>query len=171
MSVPGDGDQQESPLPEALPPRVFLCVVDHTVEMAVAIRYACRRAHATGGHVALLAVVRPPEFQHWGAVETLMLEEQRAEAEVLLQEVAGNVAALSGSLATLHIRQGELVEQVLELIQEDLSISVLVLAAGVGPKGPGPLVTHLTTRGLARLRVPLTIIPGGLSDDQIERAR
>src|SRR3546814_2995520 len=65
--------------------RVFLVVVDETEEMRVALRFAARRAHSTGGKVAMLYVVEPSEFQHWMSVGDLMREEARTEAEQVLQ--------------------------------------------------------------------------------------
>ncbi|MBF0335239.1 MAG: universal stress protein, partial [Alphaproteobacteria bacterium] len=56
-------------------PRVFLVVVDDTEEMRAALRFACRRARATDGRVALLRVVAPAEFQHFAAIGDLMREE------------------------------------------------------------------------------------------------
>ena len=41
------------------------------------------------------------------------------------------------------IRDGEKSEQILKLIDEDEDIAILVLAAGTGKEGPGPLVTGL----------------------------
>ena len=57
-------------------------------------------------------------------------------------------------------RPGEL----LKLLDEEPSISVLVLGADSGPKGPGPLVTTLASKYSGKLRVPLTIVPGTLTD-------
>jgi hypothetical protein len=47
-------------------------------------------------------------------------------------------------------------------------VSILVLAAGTGPEGPGPLVSYLTGKAVGRLRIPLTIVPGSLTPDQLE---
>ena len=52
--------------------RIFLVVVDESPEMRKALRYACRRAKRTGGRVAMLYVLDPPEGQQWGAVVDLM---------------------------------------------------------------------------------------------------
>ena len=65
--------------------RNFLVVVDDTPECRVALRFACMRAHRTGGGVVLLRVMEPADFQHWMAVEKLMREEAREEAEELLR--------------------------------------------------------------------------------------
>ena len=52
--------------------RIFLVVVDESPEMRNALRYACRRAKRTGGRLAMLYVMDPPEGQQWGAVVDLM---------------------------------------------------------------------------------------------------
>ena len=41
------------------------------------------------------------------------------------------------------IREGDTAEQIIKLIDEDADIGILVLAAGTGKEGPGPLVTNL----------------------------
>lgn len=149
--------------------RIFLCVVDESAEMGIAVRYACRRARSTGGHVALLHVIEPAEIQSWGAVEALMREEQRTEAEQALHRLAKEVHRISGTMPVFYLREGNRRDEVLRLIEEDPTISVLVLGAGTGPEGPGPLVTFLAGKGaVSRLRVPVTIVPGGLSPEQVD---
>jgi nucleotide-binding universal stress UspA family protein len=151
----------------AAQPRIFLVVVDDTEEMRVALRYAALRARRTGGHVALLYVIEPSDLQQWMAVETLMREERREEAEVLLQKLSGEVADLCGSLPIVHIREGRRRDELMALLDEEPSISILVLAAGTGAEGPGPLVTQLVGKMSGKMRVPVTVVPGSLSDEQI----
>jgi nucleotide-binding universal stress UspA family protein len=163
----------ESPAPAPAPAaasqdRVFLVVVDESEEMRVALRYAARRAQHTGGRVALLYVVEPTELQHWMAVETLMREERREEAEALLQRLSAKVAELAGTMPVIYLREGRRRDELLALIEEEQSISILVLAASIASDGPGPLITALTGKLINRLRVPVTIIPGNLSDEQID---
>ncbi len=148
-------------------PRIFLVVVDETEEMRVALRYAALRARRTGGHVALLYVIEPSDLQQWMAVETLMREERREEAEALLQRLSGEVADLCGSLPIVHIREGRRRDELMALLDEEPSISILVLAAGTGAEGPGPLVTQLVGKMSGKMRVPVTVVPGSLSDEQI----
>ncbi len=147
--------------------RIFLVVVDETEEMRVALRYASLRARRTGGHVALLYVIEPSDLQQWMAVETLMREERREEAEALLQKLSGEVAELCGSLPIVYIREGRRRDELLALLDEEPSISILVLAAGTGAEGPGPLVTQLVGKMSGKMRVPVTVVPGSLSDEQI----
>lgn len=148
--------------------RTFLVVVDETEEMRSALRYACQRARHTNGQVALLHVVPPPEFQHFAGVGRRMQEEARQAAEERLTALAGEVYDISGHTAALYVRDGKAADELMLLLDEEPSITVLVLAAGTGPDGPGPLISALTGRLSGRLRVPLTIVPGGLSDAEID---
>lgn len=148
--------------------RVFLVVVDDSEEMRAALRYACARARHTGGRVALLRVLEPNEYQHFMAIANLMEEEARQDAEELLQRLAAEVNEFSGQLPILYVREGNPREQLIALIDEEPQISILVLAADTGPRGPGPLVTALTGKFVGRLRIPVTIVPGHLKPEQID---
>jgi nucleotide-binding universal stress UspA family protein len=160
-----------APTPSASAPpheRVFLVVVDDSEELKLALRYASRRAQHTGGRVAMLYVIEPSDLQQWMAVETLMREERREEAEALLHKLATDVADLSGSMPVIYIREGRRRDELLALIDEEPTISILVLAASPGTDGPGPLITALTGKALVKLRIPVTIVPGGLNEQQID---
>lgn len=148
--------------------RIFLVVVDESEEMTVALHYAARRARNSGGRVALLKVIEPGELQQWGSIQELMQQEQREEAEQLLQKLAREVVDISGFMPSLYIREGQASDQLLALIQEEPSISILVLAAGTGRGGPGPLISYVVGQMAGSLRIPVTIVPGYLSDAQLD---
>lgn len=148
--------------------RIFLVVVDETPELKVALRFACRRALHSKGRVAMLYVTEPAEASEWMGVGELMREERRQEAESRLQELSSHVQSLSGQMPMLHVREGDARDELLKLLEEEPSISILVLGAGTSSKGPGPLITALTGKYAAKLRVPLTIVPGTLADDEVD---
>ena len=149
------------------PQRVFLVVVDETEEMRNALRFACRRAQRTQGRVALLYVIEPVEFQHWLGVGRVMEEEARAEAERRMQTLAAEVNSQTGTMPVVHIREGDRAEELLKLLNEDDSVSLLVLATAVG-SNPGPLVTHLMSTIGRGIRIPVTLVPGQMSDAEID---
>lgn len=159
-------DRSASPASPAPRDRIFLVVVDETDEMRVALRYAALRAFHTGGKVALLAVTEPAGMQQFAAIGERMEEERREEAERLLAKLSVEVQGIGGSTPVLYLRAGRCSDELLALIEEEPSISVLVLAAGTGQEGPGPLITALVSR-TGKLRVPVTIVPGGLDEAQI----
>jgi nucleotide-binding universal stress UspA family protein len=157
--------EEESPMPQD---RVFLVVVDDSPERAVALRYACLRVRKSGGRVALLRINEPVGLQEWAGVGALMQEERRQEAEQLLSALAAQVQEITGGIPLLLIREGEPVEEVLAALAEDPRISILVLATAT-EGGPGPLVTALTGRWATRLRCPITLVPGGMDDTELDR--
>ena len=148
--------------------RVFLVIVDESPEMRNALRYACRRAKRTGGRVAMLYVMDPPEGQQWGAVVDLMRQEARQQAEEVIAKHADVAVSLTGQPPTIHIREGKSRDELIKLLAEDRSICVLVLGSSSSGEGPGPLVTAFTGKAGGQLRIPLTIVPGALSEAEID---
>jgi nucleotide-binding universal stress UspA family protein len=170
--VAGEDDEAEfggtgQPAPAEAPGRTFLCVVDETEELHQALRYACRRARHTHGRVALLYVIEPVEYQHWMAVGHLMAEERREQAEEMLQVVSSVVQKLSGRTPVIFIREGKVTQQLMQLIATEPDLSILVLGAAPGSEQPGRVVAHVLKR-VGKLPIPVTIVPGGLSDEQID---
>ena len=149
--------------------RVFLVVVDETDEMRNALRYACRRAQKTNGRVALLYVIEPVEFQHWLGVGRVMEEEARAEAEQRVQALAAEIFAQTGAVPTVHIREGSRAEQLVQLLREDLTVSLLVLGTATSRAAdPGPLVTYLLANLGRNILLPVTLVPGELTTEEID---
>ena len=161
----GDGARPRPVKPED---RMFLVVIDETEEMQNALHFACRRARNSGGRVAMLYVIEPAEFQHWLGVERVMQDEARDAAEQTLQTLAAKAQAMTGKMPALFIREGRRRDEVLALIDEEPSISGVVLGTASGRQEPGPLVTYLISRMGDRMRVPLTLVPGTLSESDID---
>lgn len=148
--------------------RKFMVVVDETPECSQAMRFAARRAQNTGGGVVMLYVIEPEDFQHWMGVADVMRAEAFETAEDRLAELADEMKAYSGLVSEMVIREGKRPEQVLKLIEEDREIGVLVLGSGSEADGPGPLVTHVVTKMAGRMPIPVTVVPGQLSMDEID---
>ena len=125
------------------------------------LMFAARRDH-------LLQVIEPTEFQDWLGVGRVLESEARAEAELRLQTLAANVLAQTGNLPVLYIREGNRAEQLVALLQEDQSISLLVLATATGSGNPGPLVSFLLSHLGRRVKVPVTLVPGELTQAEID---
>jgi len=148
--------------------RTFLVVVDESSELQNALYYACRRAHMTGGRVALLHVIEPGEIQSWAMVDDMFRQERRHNAELLLQRYGAVVAEATGRVPVLHLREGNRCDALLALIDEDRDLSILVLGAATGSDGPGPLINHLVQKAVTRLRIPLVIVPGWLTPEELD---
>ena len=147
--------------------RKFLVILDDSRECLNALRFAAMRAAHTGGGVAVLSVIPPDEFNHWIGVGDIMREEARERIEAHFEVFAKWMRDKQNVDPELIIREGEPVTEIMSLINEDGHIGVLVLGAGTGKKGPGPLVTQLS-RNAGSLPIPVTIVPGDLSKERLE---
>ena len=70
--------------------------------------------------------------------------------------------------ASFFIKEGNKKDCLLKLIKEEKNISILVLGAATGSKGPGPLVSELTKKNAGEINIPITIVPGNLSYKKIQ---
>ena len=145
----------------------YLVVADDSAECDRAVLYAARWARRVAADVIMVAIYEPAEFQHWLGVGDVMREEAEAAAYAMLDRLAGVARAVTGAEPERVVRTGVKIEEVLALIEEDADIAALVLAASTLGDGPGPLVTHLAGRAGALFPVPVTIVPGSLSDAEI----
>jgi nucleotide-binding universal stress UspA family protein len=148
--------------------RKFVVVVDDTPECRIAMRFAAgRAAHSLGGRVLLLHVIRPPDFVQWGAVSSVMEEESHQAATELLEGMAREMQALCGLIPELRIESGKTTDVVLALLKSDPDVFGLVLAASAQGE-PGPLVEFFSRRAVGQLPCPLVIVPGSMSEAQLD---
>lgn len=151
-------------------PRKFLVVVDDSPEFEAALRFACRRAKSTGGRVVMLRVLPSNSDAHWSGAREEIERQQREEAEGLLNRLGEEALERSGAAPAFLIEQGDAQGAIKKVVAADPEIKILVLAAGNGSRGPGPLVSAIIKHGatLGGRKLPVTIVPAELSEDEIE---
>ena len=148
--------------------RIYLTVIDDTPEAEIALRFAARRAVKTGGGVEILSLLPPQEFIAFGGVQATIEEEARLHAEGLVTAAAGTLLEESGLRPSITVREGDGPKVIREIIAANPQIAALVLgAAASGP--PGELIAHFAGTDAGALPVPLMIIPGSLTPEQIDR--
>ena len=82
--------------------------------------------------------------------------------------LAAEVNELAGSLPVLYVREGDRRDELLALLDEEPNISILVLGASTGKRGPGPLVSAMTGKFLGRLHIPVTVVPDSMTTEDID---
>ncbi len=151
--------------------RKFLVIVDESPEGETALYYAARRALRTGGGLALLFVIEPPEMSHWLGVVDTFRDEQYQKARAVFRLSARKLKNW-GFAEIAHeeiIREGYKAEEIVKLIEEDRDFGILVLGASTDVEGPGPLVSSLAAGAKAgTFPIPVTIVPGNLTIEEIK---
>jgi nucleotide-binding universal stress UspA family protein len=146
----------------------FLVVIDDTPECDRAVYFASRRALRTGASVVMLRVIEmQDQNQQWLGVADIMRAEAHEEANAVLDRHAARASSITGVMPERVIREGEKATELLKLIEEDEDIAVLVLAAATSKEGPGPLVASLA-KNAGEFPIPVGIVPGHLSDDELD---
>ena len=148
--------------------RKFLVVIDETPECLRALSYGARRAAHTNGGLVLLFVIEPEAPQSWIGVEEVMRAEAMEQAQATLAKFAARARDLANLDPEMVIREGKRAEETRKLIESDEDIAILVLAAGEGSEGPGPLVTAIAGRASGTFPVPITIVPAILTEEQLD---
>jgi nucleotide-binding universal stress UspA family protein len=145
----------------------YLVVVDGSAESRVALRFAAMRAGHVAGKLALIHVIRPPEFMQWGAVQQAMAAEARADAEALLEAIADEAESLAGARPAIIILHGETAPALFEHVRTDPTVRALVL--GAASKGaPGPLISYFTGERAGQLPCVVIVVPGGLDPERLD---
>ncbi|MGB3737777.1 MAG: universal stress protein [Pontixanthobacter sp.] len=147
--------------------RVYLVIMDDTAEARKAMRFASRRALATGGGVHILALVAKQNFSAFGAVQATIEQEARDRAEVIASSAAGNLFSESGKMPAITVKTGEGHIVIKEYLHDHPEVAALVLSAS-SDSGPGPLVAHFSAHS-GTLPCPLYIVPGEFSTEEIDR--
>ena len=93
-----------------------------------------------------------------------------AAAVALLSRPSGlrDVAHIVGAAPERVIRHGRAADEVRALIAEDRAISILVLASGTAKEGPGPLVSLVAGPSGGFYPIPVTVVPGSLSEAEVD---
>src|SRR5690606_10751272 len=151
-------------------PRKFLVVVDDSPELGAALAYASRRARSTGGHVVLLRALPGRSGEPWSGVRDEIRRQPPAGAESLLTRLGENVAETSGAPPVYLIEEGDPQAAIRKAVGDDPDIKILILAAGANGRGPGPLISAVLKQGatFTGRKLPVTIVPGELTDEEIQ---
>lgn len=145
-----------------------LVVVDDTAEGDRAVYYASRWAVRVGGGVVMLRVIDTEDRnQQWLGVAEIMQAEAEETANAALDRASGRANGIAAITPERVIREGDPLEQILDVIDKDVDIAVLVLAASTGAEGPGPIITALA-KIAGTFPIPMTVVPGNLTDIDID---
>lgn len=152
--------------------RPFACLViaDESEEFPDALIYAGLLCRSTGWRLLMLRVIEPSDPAPWASITEEMRREAMEAAESLTQRFAAEVWAECGVTAEPLLKEGDLKPELRKLLDEDESIKLVVLASAAGAAGPGPLVKQLgRAAGLGSRPVPVLVVPGALSREQIRK--
>ncbi len=146
----------------------YLVCMDGSDASRIALYFACKKALKRGGVVELLHIIPPPDTQNLFGVMDKMRQEQQQEAEILIKSLSESAFQYTGVTPTTQIREGRLGEEIINATLEDSNVNMVVL--GVSPKAANKsgLIHWLSEKLGDRLLIPLMLVPGNLTDLQMD---
>ena len=146
----------------------YLVCVDSREESRIALRLACMKSNARGHKVTLLHVIAPADFQTLGTIADRMREERMQEGQQLLDTLAEEAFATYGIRPEKVLREGAAGDEIVGTIAVDPDINMIAIGVASHTSGRGKLTTWLASQLGSKLFVPLLMIPGNLTDQQLQ---
>ena len=125
------------------------------------------RAKNTKGSVVLLYVIEPQDLMHFVGVENIMKSEAYAKADEILKSLKSEVDINFGLNIECKIEKGHKFDKIVDFINQDDTISILVLGAAPEGKGSNDLVQKFSMELTTSIHIPLTVVPGNLTDEEL----
>ena len=127
---------------------------------------ACIKAKNHGGKVKVVHIIPPTDGQTLFMVADRLKDELRTESEKYIQEMCDEAFSLTGLMPSIDIREGIVGENILGAVNEDGNSILLVLGMDKGANGD--LIEWISEQMGSKIFTPMMIVPGNLTDAQIQ---
>lgn len=155
---------------EQTPTSSYLVCANEKKHSEVALRFACKRAARHNASITLLYVINPMDYNTVFSVADVIKEDRREQAKTLLNDLTKKVALWCGQPVHTVIREGKIAEEIVAEINSNERISLLLLGVSAdGSSTKGKLLPQLSNELGNSYHIPLLLIPGNLTDEQIDR--
>ena len=146
----------------------YLVCVDHREESRIALRLACMKAKARGYRIDLLHVINPADFQTLGGIADRIREEQMTEAQDLLNTLSDDVRQHYGITPGIILREGNTGDEIVSVALSDPDTIMIYLGIAQQSSSRGKLAAWLAGQLGSKLFIPLLMVPGNLTDEQLQ---
>jgi nucleotide-binding universal stress UspA family protein len=147
-------------------PSTLVCV-SNEAESAVALRFGCLRAKRRNHHITILHVLEPTEFQGLSSITDAIREEREEQADNLLLEMERQASEQGIEHPSLMIRVDTLWNGIVAAIEENPNINMVILAVRPDSHRGPKLMAALTEELGNSIRVPIMVVPGDLTEEQV----
>jgi len=148
----------------------FLVCVDKAEESRTALMFACMRAVHCDSRVTLLHVVEPPFTESIFSIADKMTEECLEEGEELLTSLKQYAVDMMGKEPDTIMIEGSVGDTILEHANSaECSANLLIVGVAANNAGRGKLTTYLSSQVGDELKIPLVLVPGNLTKEEVAK--
>ncbi|MDB2414554.1 universal stress protein [Rickettsiales bacterium] len=146
----------------------YLVCINKEEYSKVAVSFAYKLAKRNNGRITLLNVIEPSDYQSFGAVADKMQEEMRKETEELFQQMSDEITSDGGNVPILIVKEGRIEEEIINVVEEDPMIRMIIVGTATESSVKSKVLPPLVTQIGNKLLIPMLIVPGNLTDQQID---
>lgn len=148
-------------------PSKFLVCVDDSDVSRIALRFACIKAKKRGFRVEMIHVIEPGDVQALNLVADKMYEEQLEAAEKFTKKLAQEAENQLGISPDIVIRNGGAGEEIIQQLKSDQEANMLVFGVSTNRSSSAKLISWIAGQMGEDLMVPVMLVPGSLTDQQM----
>ena len=146
---------------------ILVCISDND-HSRIAVKFAASKAKRTGCKLCILHVVNASDYQSALAVADVMRQELIDASRVLLERFAEEAKEWADLTPCVLTREGRISDEIVNAVEDDNSINMLILGTSLKSPGREDLLPLLVSQLGNRLLIPMTIVPGNLTEQQIK---
>ena len=149
--------------------KLLLCIED-SQHSRIALKFAACKAKNLGFTLEMIHVINPSEYNTntlFGGGEKIR-DERRVEVEKIMKVFAAEVQKLYTFTPSYIIKEGVLGEEIVKAISSDGNFSMLILGKAAQELKSKDIISQLTSELALKIMIPMIIVPGNLTDQQIE---
>lgn len=147
-------------------PSKFLVCVDERKESQMALRFACLKARKRNGVVEILHVVEKAEMQSLFRASAKMRHEKIEEARLMMERLSQMAKNITGKEPEILLKEGAIGDTIVKTAEDDNDVNMLVIGVSPG-SSRGSLVAWLSTQLGEKLLMPMMLVPGNMTDQQM----
>jgi nucleotide-binding universal stress UspA family protein len=147
-------------------PLRFLVCVDSSEESFTALKMACIKARKRAGVIDILHVVEKETGQSLFSVSDKIRQEKLDAAQKMLKSLAEFAEDITGQQPNLLLREGGIGDTIVKTCEEQQGVNLIVLGVAVGG-ARGKLIAWLASQLGDKLIMPMLLVPGNLTDQQL----
>ena len=144
--------------------KTILVCVDEKKNSEIALKFACKKAAKIRASLEMLYVIDIDQQSFLSIIDTAR-QEKLSKAENMMQEYLKKAQEWANISIKYKIKEGLAEEEITKAVEQDSNINMVVL--GAPSKASESVILPILAKLENCLMLPLMIIPGNLTDQQI----
>ncbi len=150
--------------PDLIKHATYLLCVNDAEYSKVALKFAGRMAKRKKARIIMLHVTEPTDFQSFGAIANKI----KAETEKSAHKLLNNLTKEIDTEVILMHKEGFIGEEIVKVAEENHDIDLLIVGAAAETGSKSKTLQPLVANIGSKIMIPMIIIPGNLTDQQID---